>query len=343
MRYPLLRPLLFALPPEVAHSFTLEALGLLGRLPPPVPLPAARPVPLAGLEFLNRVGLAAGFDKSGTAVDGLARLGFGFIEIGTVTPRPQSGNPRPRLFRVARARALINRLGSPNDGAAVVAARLRGRRSRAILGINIGKNAATPNARAVDDYLACFAALNPVADYLAINVSSPNTAQLRELQQVEQLAPILEALASARAEVARGTGRRLPLFVKISPDLEPGALADLARLIDACGIDGVIATNTTVAREAIEAEPLKREAGGLSGAPLLPLALAAVRRVRSALPRTTLIGCGGIGTGAAAIEMRRAGADLVQLYTGLLYRGPRLLADAVAALADDDARGGRRA
>ena len=340
MRYSILRPLLFALPPETAHALTLGALQLTGRLPRCEPPPPPPPVILAGLTFPNRVGLAAGFDKSGVAVDGIGRLGFGFLEIGTVTPKAQPGNPSPRVFRLPRSRALINRLGFPNDGADFVAARLRRRRYRGVLGVNIGKNAATPNERAVDDYLQCFETLHSVVGYIAVNVSSPNTANLRDLQQADHLGPILEALVEARARVEKTEGRRIPLFVKISPDLDGGDIAEMAGVIDALGLDGVIATNTTIGRDTITDEPLASEPGGLSGAPLLPLTLATIRRVRSALPRTTIIGCGGILTGGAAVEMRRAGADLVQIYTGLVYRGPRLVAEAATALAVADQRPG---
>ena len=340
MGCPILRPLLFALPPETAHALTLGALQLTGRLPRREPAPPAAPVILAGLTFPNRVGLAAGFDKSGTAVDGIGHLGFGFLEIGTVTPKAQPGNPPPRVFRLPQSRALINRLGFPSDGADAVAARLRHRRYRGVLGVNIGKNATTPNERAVDDYLQCFETLRSLVGYIAINVSSPNTANLRDLQQADRLGPILEALVEARALVEKSEGRRIPLFLKISPDLAAGDIADIARLIDTLGLDGVIATNTTTGRDAISDEPLASESGGLSGAPLLPVTLATIRRVRSALPRTTIIGCGGILTGGAAVEMRRAGADLVQIYTGLVYRGPRLVAEAATALAVADQRRG---
>lgn len=337
MIYALLRPLLFALPPEPAHDAALAALRVAGAIAAPEPLLDSSPVRIGDLTFPNRVGLAAGFDKNGTAVAGLGRLGFGFLEVGTVTPRPQPGNPRPRVFRLTGSRALINRMGFPNEGAEIVAARLQRRRYPGVLGVNIGKNAATPLARAVDDYLVCFRLMAPVADYIAINISSPNTAGLRELQDAERLAPILEAVATGRREFEQRTGRRVPVFLKIAPELDASAVADMAGLVGTFEIDGVIATNTTISRELVIEDPQASQLGGLSGPPLLPSALAMVRRVRSALPRSIVIGCGGIDTPAAAIEMRRAGADLVQLYTGLVFRGPQLVRGVVAAMRQYDA------
>jgi len=324
--YPALRPALFALDPERAHRLALAALALAGHRR--VGLRDGAPLERMGLRFPNRVGLAAGFDKSAVAVDGLGGLGFGFIEVGTVTPRPQRGQPRPRLFRLPAADALVNRLGFPNDGAQQVARRLAARRYAGIVGVNIGKNAATPNERAIEDYLACVRCLRGVADYLVVNVSSPNTPGLRALQAPEHLRPLLAAL---RAELAHG--RHVPLLAKLSPDLAPEELAALAALVRELGLDGVVAVNTTLARERLPAGAAV-PAGGLSGRPLAARALAAVAALRQALgPGPTIIGVGGIDSGAAARAMLAAGADLVQLYTGLIYRGPGLVRECRRALA----------
>ena len=326
--YPLLRPALFALDPERAHALALEAFRLAPRRYRTAA--ATAPVECMGLKFPNRVGLAAGFDKNATAVDGLGRLGFGFIEVGTVTPRPQAGQPRPRLFRLPAAGALVNRLGFPNDGAEAVAARLRRRSYRGIVGVNIGKNATTPLERAVDDYVAALRVLGGVADYVAINVSSPNTPSLRELQARARLEPLLTALL---AERTRQGPRHLPLLLKISPDLGGEELAEIATLVRTLPLEGVIATNTTLARGGFE-HPLAVPAGGLSGRPLKAAALGAVAALRAALGAGfTIIGVGGVDSGAAAADMRRAGADLVALYTGLVYRGPALVGEALRALA----------
>ena len=325
--YPLLRPALFALDPERAHALALEVFRLAGRRYRSVS--ATAPVECMGLKFPNRLGLAAGFDKNATAVDGLGRLGFGFIEVGTVTPRAQAGQPRPRLFRLPAAGALINRLGFPNDGAEAVAARLRRRRYRGIVGVNIGKNASTPLERAVDDYVVALRALGGVADYVAINVSSPNTPALRELQARARLEPLLTALLEERR---RFGSRRVPLLLKISPDLEADERLEIAELVRTLPLDGVIATNTTLERGAL-AQPGAVPTGGLSGRPLKATALGAVAALRAALGTGfTVIGVGGVDSGAAALDLRRAGADLVSLYTGLVYRGPALIGECLRAL-----------
>jgi dihydroorotate dehydrogenase len=326
------RRLLFMLPPEAAHALALAALRTIGWLPARTRA-VAPPVRLAALEFPNRIGLAAGFDKDGIAVNGLGRLGFGFIEVGTVTPRPQHGNQqRPRVVRLSSRGALINRLGFPSDGAAAVAARLRRLRYRGIVGVNIGKNAATPNERAVDDYLMCFDALHAHADYIAVNVSSPNTPHLRELQRIDQLKSILEPLLEARSRIRKASPRPLPFFVKISPDLEPSDLAGIADLINALSLEGVIATNTTVRRPNCDQIP-GNASGGLSGRPLLQLALTAVRSLRAMLPpQAVIVGCGGIQSVDDALQMRRAGADLIQVYSGLIFRGPKLIRELSKAL-----------
>jgi dihydroorotate dehydrogenase len=331
--YPVVRRALFALDPERAHRLTLEALRVAGFAGSALRVSA--PVTCMGLRFANPVGIAAGFDKHGVAVDGLGRVGFGFIEVGTVTPRPQPGQPRPRLFRLPGASALINRLGFPSDGADAVAARLRRRRFRGVVGVNIGKNADTPIERAVDDYVSAFRALRSVADYMAVNVSSPNTPALRALQARERLGPLLTALLEERAVASSGTSGPLPILVKISPDVDRSELEDLAALVKSLPIDGVIATNTTVERPGIASdEPHRAETGGLSGPPLHPLATRTVATLRDLLGRQfPIIGVGGIDSAATALAMRAAGANLIQLYTGLVYRGPGLVGSCVRALA----------
>jgi dihydroorotate dehydrogenase len=285
-----------------------------------------------GLHFLNRVGLAAGFDKDAVAVDALGRLGFGFIEIGTVTPRPQRGQPRPRLFRLPAAGALINRLGFPNEGAKAVAARLHRRRYPGVVGVSIGKNATTPLSRVIDDYVSCFRTLRNVADYIVVNVSSPNTEGLRTLQALEHLEPLLSALMEERSRAGSAGDRKVPLLVKISPDLSTDALQTVATLLKSLPLDGVVATNTTVRRDGPSPQSTL-QIGGLSGAPLRPIAIKVVKELRAYLgPEFPIIGVGGIDSPEAALAMREAGADLVQLYTGLVYRGPALITQCVRAL-----------
>jgi dihydroorotate dehydrogenase len=337
MWYPVIRRALFALDSERAHRLALEALRVTGRRG--TSIRSTAPTDLMGLRFSNRVGLAAGFDKSAVAVDGLGALGFGFIEVGTVTPRPQSGQPRPRLFRLPTSGALLNRLGFPNDGAEVVAARLRRRKFRGILGINIGKNADTSISRAVDDYVNCLRLVRGVADYVVVNVSSPNTSALRELQARERLEPLLSALLDERTQGGTKIGRRLPLLVKIAPDLTSGEIGELATLIKAMPLDGVVATNTTVSRADIpDADTL--QSGGVSGTPLRAAAMRTVKALRACLGNAfPIIGVGGIDSPESAMAMRIAGADLVQLYTGLIYCGPSLIARCVRAL--EDVKGSR--
>jgi len=285
-----------------------------------------------GLRFPNRVGLAAGFDKNATAVDGLGRLGFGFIEVGTVTPRPQRGQGKPRLFRLPAADALVNRLGFPNQGAAAVAARLRRRKYRGVVGINIGKNADTPLARAVDDYVSCLRTLRGVANYITINVSSPNTAGLRELQGGDYLRPLLTSLIEERDRGAATEGRKLPLLVKLSPDLSVDELRCITDLLKVLPIDGVVATNTTVGRDGTRSIA-DGYTGGLSGRPLKSLALDVVTQLRAQLGGDfPIIGVGGIDSPEAALAMRNAGADLIQVYTGLIYRGPSLVTQTIRAV-----------
>ena len=336
MFYPLLRPALFALDPERAHDLAFAALdaataaGVARLASPSLP---ADPVRVMGIDFPNRVGLAAGLDKNAAHLAGLATLGFGFLEAGTVTPRAQPGNPKPRMFRLPRADALINRLGFNNDGVERFVANVRASGYRGVLGCNIGRNADTPPSRAADDYLACLAAVAPVASYVTVNVSSPNTKGLRDLQSEAALDALLERVVAARDRHAQKLGRALPLAVKIAPDLAPDAIGGIARVLAARGIDAAIATNTTVAREAVATLPHGAEAGGLSGRPVFAksneVLRALVRALDGALP---VIGVGGILSGEDAREKIAGGAALVQLYTGLIYRGPALVAECVRAL-----------
>src|SRR5579864_7637609 len=287
-----------------------------------------------GLDFPNPVGLAAGLDKDGEHIEGLAALGFGFVEIGAVTPRPQPGNPRPRLFRLPEAEALINRLGFNSAGADVVAENLGRSRYRGILGINVGKNADTPNESAAEDYVACLRKLYVHASFVTANVSSPNTKNLRALQRADELDALLLALTAERDRLAREHGRRVPLAVKIAPDLDEAGTEALADRVGARGIDAVIATNTTLSREGVEHLPSGSEQGGLSGTPLKARATAMVAKLRRALPaRVPIIGVGGIASAADAREKLDAGASLVQLYTALVYKGPGLVGEIVRGLA----------
>ena len=339
--YALGRPALFALAPEAAHDLTLATLARLQNTPAQCLWAETRvddPVTLAGLRFPNRVGLAAGLDKNGRCIDGFGAMGFGFVEVGTVTPRPQPGNPKPRMFRLPAAEALINRMGFNNDGLdAFVANVQRSRSFRAgggILGLNIGKNAATPIERAVDDYLAGLAGVYPHADYVAVNISSPNTKNLRALQSDDALAALLGALQRRRAELAREHGRSVPIFVKIAPDLDEAQVGAIAQALRTHGIDGVIATNTTTSRDAVAGMPNADEAGGLSGRPVFEAANRVVAQLRAALGAGfPIIGVGGVMRGEDAVAKLAAGADLVQIYTGLVYRGPALVNETARALA----------
>ena len=333
MLYALARPLLFRLDPERAHELTLGLadaplrFGLLRVARAP-----GAPVRAMGLDFPNAVGLAAGLDKNAEHVDALSRLGFGFIEVGTVTPRPQPGNPRPRLFRLPRAEALINRMGFNNVGLDRFLENLARAHWRGILGINIGKNADTPMERAADDYAACLERVYARASYVTVNVSSPNTKNLRDLQENRQLDALLARLAAQRAALAQRHGRRVPLVLKVAPDLEAAQVQAIADAVRRHGVDGVIATNTSIAREGVEGLPHAHEAGGLSGAPLRDRATATLAALAAALKgEAALIGVGGILRGADALQKLDAGAALVQLYTGLIYRGPDLVAECISA------------
>jgi dihydroorotate dehydrogenase len=342
MLYGLARPLLFHLDPETAHELALPSAKWLARcgLPglPGGPLPGPR-VKAMGLEFPNPVGLAAGLDKNGEYIDALAAFGFGFLEVGTVTPRPQPGNPRPRLFRIVEREAIINRMGFNNVGVERLVANVRRARYQGILGINVGKNFDTPIERAADDYLACLERVYPYASYVTVNISSPNTKNLRQLQQADELDALLGRIERRRAELAKGARRRVPLAVKIAPDLDEEQVAAIAQLVERHGIDAVIATNTTVSRAGVEGLRYADEAGGLSGAPVRAASTAIVRKLATALGgRVPVIGVGGISSADDAREKLAAGASLVQVYTGLVYRGPALVREIVRGLAAPAAR-----
>jgi dihydroorotate dehydrogenase len=334
--YALVRPLLFALDAESSHDLAIAALSSFGRLPGRIVPCPGRSRRLLGLDFANPVGLAAGLDKDARAVEGLARLGFGFVEVGTVTPRPQPGNPRPRLFRLTRAEAVINRMGFNNAGVDAMVRRLDGVRSRGrlgstILGVNVGKNKDTPLASAADDYVTCMEAVYRYADYLTLNLSSPNTPGLRTLQSEAALAPLLDRIKDAQQRLAARHGRPVPVLLKIAPDLSQEDVDTVAAAVSRFGVDGVIATNTTISRPGVADLPLAAEAGGLSGAPLHPLALATVTRLRERLdPAIPVIGVGGIRDADSGRAMQAAGADLLQVYTGFLYRGPALIRELAA-------------
>ena len=332
MLYALARPLLFALDPETAHALTLELVdaplrfGLLRVARPPV-----TPVRAMGLDFPNPVGLAAGLDKSGAHVDALAKLGFGFMEVGTVTPRPQPGNPKPRLFRLPSAQALVNRMGFNSVGLDAFMDNLGRASWRGVLGINIGKNADTPIERAADDYAACLERVYARAGYVAVNVSSPNTKNLRELQEDRALDALLARLAGLRVRLAERHGRRVPLALKVAPDLDDAQVRAIADAVRRHGIDAVIATNTSVSRAGVEDLEHANEAGGLSGAPIRARATATLTALARALKgEAVLIGVGGILRGADAAEKIEGGATLVQLYTGLVYRGPDLISECIS-------------
>ena len=339
--YALARPLLFRLDPEAAHDLTID---MLARTQNSVLACSYRqtrvddPITLAGLRFPNRVGMAAGLDKNARCIDGLGAMGFGFVEVGTVTPLAQSGNPKPRMFRLPQAQALINRMGFNNDGleaflANVQLARFRKEGTDLLLGLNIGKNAATPIERATEDYLIGLSGVYPHADYVTVNISSPNTKNLRALQSDDALDALLGALAQRREALAQTHGRRVPVFVKIAPDLDDTQLQVIAATLLRHGMDGVIATNTTLSRDAVQGLPHAEEAGGLSGAPVREASNRVVRQLRTALgPNYPIIGVGGIFSAADAIAKIEAGADLVQIYTGLIYRGPALVTEAARAL-----------
>ncbi|GAB3512941.1 quinone-dependent dihydroorotate dehydrogenase [Pseudoxanthomonas daejeonensis] len=335
--YSFARPFLFGLDAERAHGLGLKSLdlayrsGTIGLLASPrQPLPTK----LLGLTFPNPVGLAAGLDKNGTHIDALLALGFGFVEVGTVTPRAQAGNPKPRMYRLVRDEALINRLGFNNAGVdALVRNVERAQRKGGLLGINVGKNKDTPNEDAASDYLYCLERVYPLADYVTVNISSPNTAGLRELQEEQALRRLVGTIREEQERLAARHRRRVPVLVKVAPDLSDADIDAAARVLSDLEVDGVVATNTTIARTAVQGHAHARETGGLSGAPLMGQSTLVLRRLRTRLPESVpLVGVGGILSGADAVAKMAAGASLVQCYTGLVYRGPELIGECIDAM-----------
>jgi dihydroorotate dehydrogenase len=336
MLYALARRALFSLDAETAHDLAIHSFRHFPQLAtrPFAGRVTDAPVTLMGLRFPNRVGLAAGMDKNGECLRAWAALGFGFVEVGTVTPRPQPGNPRPRMFRLTRKQALINRLGFNNRGVDYLLGQVAEADYPGVLGINIGKNADTPIERAADDYLHCLQRVHARADYVTVNISSPNTQNLRSLQGEAPLRQLLGTLAAAREALAQQHGKRTPMLIKIAPDNDAEQLRRIALACRENGMDGIIATNTTITRPGLADVAQASEAGGLSGQPLRPLAEQALRAVRAAVgAEYPLIGVGGILSGQDARARREAGADLVQIYTGFIYRGPELIRECAAALA----------
>ena len=343
--YALARPFIFSMDAETAHEFTMHALARAQGTPLQLDYCEGRvddPIQLAGLTFPNRVGLAAGLDKNAKCIDGLGAMGFGFIEVGTVTPLAQPGNPKPRMFRLPKANALINRLGFNNEGLEAFIANVKrstlyqqrqnageGKKMPMLLGLNIGKNAATPIENATDDYLICLDGVYPYADYVTINISSPNTKNLRALQSDEALDGLLGAIAQRREVLAARHGKRTPLFVKIAPDLDEAQVAVIAATLKRHGMDGVVATNTTLSRDAVKGLAHAEETGGLSGAPVLEMSNRIIAQLRSALGKDyPIIGVGGVLSAQDAVSKIKAGADVVQIYTGLIYKGPALVKQA---------------
>ncbi len=327
--YALAKPLLFQFDAEATHDFTLKTLklaektGVLSLYPAP---PSCAPRQVMGITFSNAVGLAAGLDKNGAVIDGMAALGFGFIEVGTVTPRPQPGNPKPRLFRVIEAQGIVNRFGFNNLGVDNLIANVKAAKYKGVLGINIGKNFDTPMENAVDDYLICMRKVYAYATYITVNISSPNTKNLRALQEKEALSSLLATLKLEQTKLANQHGKYVPITLKIAPDLEREQINEIADLLMQHKIDGVIATNTTLARDMVQGMENAAEAGGLSGAPVREKSTLVIQqlsmRLQGAVP---IIGVGGILSGADAVEKIAAGADLVQVYSGLIYKGPALV------------------
>ena len=336
--YPFFRSGLFRLDPETAHHVSMTALratekcGILGLISPADEL--AHPVEVMGLKFPNRIGLAAGLDKEGNTIDALGRLGFGCVEIGTITPRPQAGNPKPRLFRLIPQEAIINRMGFNNPGIDIGVENVRMSKTfRGVVGFNIGKNKDTPNENAADDYLACLRKAYPVAGYIAVNLSSPNTPGLRDLQGAEASARLLETLKKEQQKLAAEHGKHVPLLFKVAPDLEDAQIRDLSKVFLDGGLDGLIATNTTLDREAVAKHPRAGEAGGLSGRPVFQKSNEVLRCFAGEFGgRIPIIGVGGISSVEDAREKIRSGAVLVQIYTSFVYQGPRLVRELAQAL-----------
>lgn len=332
-----IRNILFRLNPETSHEFSLDMLGaaerlkLISLLTPKV---EADPVRVMGLDFPNAVGLAAGLDKNGDYFNALGALGFGFVEIGTITPRPQPGNPLPRLFRIPEAQAIINRMGFNNKGVDHLVAQVKKRRYQGILGINIGKNATTPVENAADDYLICMRKVYAYADYITVNISSPNTPGLRNLQFGESLSRLLETLKAEQGVLAQAQGRYVPVAVKIAPDMDESEIEQVAKVLVDQGMDAVVATNTTIGREGVEQYPTAQEAGGLSGLPVRDKSTHVIEVLNSSLDgRLPIIGVGGIFDADSAADKIRAGASLVQVYSGFIYEGPEVIAKASAGVA----------
>ncbi|PJI30604.1 quinone-dependent dihydroorotate dehydrogenase [Acinetobacter pseudolwoffii] len=333
MLYSLARPLLFSLAPERAHELTLSLLKSSHKMGLMRQNVTAKPVTCMGIEFPNPVGLAAGLDKNGAYIDALAGQGFGFIEIGTITPRPQAGNPHPRLFRLPQAKAIINRMGFNNDGVDQLVENVKAAKFKGILGINIGKNADTPVEKAVDDYLICLEKVYNYASYITVNISSPNTKNLRSLQSGDALTELLETLKKRQLELAQEYQHYVPLVLKVAPDLDNSDIAFIAKQLLKFSIDGLIVTNTTLSREGVEGLEHAEEAGGLSGAPVFEKSTACLAAFAEVLKgQIPLIGVGGILSGADAVAKKQAGASLVQVYSGLIYTGPELVKDCVDAL-----------
>ncbi|MCB5197210.1 quinone-dependent dihydroorotate dehydrogenase [Deefgea salmonis] len=337
MAYQLAKPLLFMMDAERAHHAAFKGLGLLhstGFLRTLTPTVQNNPVTVMGIEFPNPVGLAAGLDKNGDYIDTLAELGFGFLEIGTVTPRPQAGNPKPRLFRLPEARAIINRMGFNNGGVDQLIKNVEASQYKGVLGINIGKNADTPIENAVDDYLIGLRKVYNHASYVTVNISSPNTKNLRQLQQASEFGALLQALKTEQARLADQYGRYVPIAVKIAPDLDGNQIQEMGELLIANQIDGVIATNTTLSRTGVEHLRHGQETGGLSGEPVRAKSTSVIRELSRVLDGALpIIGVGGIVSGEDAVEKIRAGAAVVQIYSGLIYEGPQLIADCAQAIA----------
>ena len=335
--YHYIRDLLFRLDAETSHELSLDTLGaaerlrLLGLFAPEVP---SAPQEVMGITFDNPVGLAAGLDKNGDFFNALGALGFGFVEIGTITPRPQPGNPQPRLFRIPEAQAIINRMGFNNKGVDHLVAQVKNRRYKGVLGINIGKNATTPVENAVDDYLICLRKVYDYADYITVNISSPNTPGLRNLQFGDSLSQLLAPLKKEQAELHKATGRYVPIAVKIAPDMDESEINQVAGILLQEGMDGVIATNTTITRVGVEDYENGSEAGGLSGLPVRDKSTYVIKTLNSSLGgKLPIIGVGGIFDGASAADKIRAGASLVQVYSGFIYEGPSLISRAAAGIA----------
>ena len=337
LSYSVIRPLLFALPPEKAHHITFSYLKILNQLRVLRYFtndPVSDPVTVMGLNFPNRVGLAAGLDKDAAYISELGQLGFGFLEVGTVTPQPQAGNPAPRLFRIPKANALINRMGFNNGGVHNLISNVKTSNYGGILGINIGKNAVTPVEKSVDDYLSALEAVYPYANYVAVNISSPNTKNLRDLQSGDNLDQLLGLLKNKQKSLADEHGLYKPMALKIAPDLDNEQIDLIAQKLIQFGFDGVIATNTTIDKSSVSHLPFGNEQGGLSGQPVLEKSINVIARLYALLgDDIPIIGVGGISNGVDAVEKIRAGAKLVQMYTGLIYKGPELITECAATIA----------